>query len=436
MSSPTENNPKDKPNPPKDDPQQQPKDKPRDKPKRPHRRLKRFLFNAGLLLFCVGVIALIIVLVPSRGDEAPAIERPPVNVRVMVVQPLEQLADRLVLPAVVEPRRIVTVAAEVAGQVKAIPVEEGKRYDERTLIVQLDKELLQAEFDRASARANLAEQNYRRIANLHEGGAVTDRELDQASADLAVGKAELEMARVRLERADVYAPISGTVNRILVEEGEYVQQGTTVAEIVDMSEAIVVVKVPEMDVDFFATGGDANVLATVRGQEKVLPGTITYISKIAEERTRATRLEITVQNNTGILRSGHIVRAELLRRMLSDVIMIPLEAVIPLETEKAVFVVTDVETREVEPSDTQVAGSRVETTGGEEADEVAREEGEAKETARFGIARLREVELGIMRGRNVQITSGVAEGDLLIIAGQRYVGPGGEVRIIEGAERD
>ena len=116
--------------------------------------------------------------------------------------------------------------------------------------------------------------------------------------------------------------------------------------------------------------------------------TINVKSELADEHTRTSRLEITVDNRERLLRSGQIVRARLTRRVLNDVIMIPLGSVIPLERGRVVYVV----------------------------------EG--------GQAQRRLVELGFIKGRSVQILAGVEAGDLLIVAGHRFVGPGQPVTIV------
>jgi len=121
--------------------------------------------------------------------------------------------------------------------------------------------------------------------------------------------------------------------------------------------------------------------------EKQLTGTISYISALADERTRSPRIEIALDNRGRLLRSGQIVDVRLKRRVLKDVIMVPLQAVIPLEDGKAVYVVED------------------------------------SKAAR------RDVTIGFIKGSRVRITSGLKPGDKLIVAGHRYVGPGQSVKI-------
>jgi membrane fusion protein (multidrug efflux system) len=340
-------------------------------------------------LIVVGVVAVALLLKLVKKEEKPETVTPPVNVSVMTVETLPELPDTIRLPAVVEANRVVSVAAEVAGRVEEIAREEGATVKAGELLVRLNTDLLQAEYDRAAAQTNYDQLEYDRKKSLVEGGAAPGRELDEAISKLAIGKAMTAEAKARLDRAAIHAPISGTLNKVPVELGEYVREGTPVAEIVDLAAAKVVVEAPEQDAVYFEPGGRETVLLKNGETDGEIEGEITYVSDVADPLTRTARLEITVDNKDGRLRSGQIVDVVLTRKVLKDVIMVPLMAVIPTEEGKMVFVVNS---------------------------------GEAKP---------RDVTLGVMRGLSVQITSGLEPGDRLIVAGHRFVGPGQAVNVVE-----
>ena len=354
-----------------------------------------------LVLLAAAGALLLIYQTPKREGEAPPTEAPPVNVVVEVVQALPELADTLDLPGQVAANRVVQVAAEVAGRVEEIACQEGATCQADDRLVRLNADVLRAEFNGAKAEHNRLKaqcagdrQDYERIRTLAESGAATQKQLDEAKTRLDVSMAAIEAAEAQinraeahLDRAEIVAPIGGVLNDVLIEKGEYVQAGTPVVEIVDMDTVKVVVQAPEPDIPFFRTGGEATVFVNGEGGEKNLVGKITYVSALADERTRSTRMEITLDNRERSLISGQIVRVRLTRRVLKNVIMVPLLAVIPMENAKAVYVVED------------------------------------------GRAERREVKLGFIKGRSVLIRDGLGTGDSLIVAGHRYVGPGQPVRV-------
>jgi len=354
---------------------------------RPRGALSRLVVPVVLLVLAAVLIAGVF---QGSGQDAPVpVDNVvTVNVEVQVVAPLPALPDTIVLPAAVEPNRVVRVSAEVDGRIERIDCQEGTFCRAGDPLIIIDAELLRAEYDRAAAQAALDASRCDRIQNLFGQGAATDDERDAARASMIISQAAAEAAKVRLDRATIVAPIGGILNRVPVEKGEYLKVGDQVAEIVDVETVKVVVRVPELDIQFFSPGDTVEVLSTVTGREQTFAGTIAYISELADELTRTTRMEITVDNSRHLLRSGQIVRAKLTRRVLKDVIMVPLSAVIPLENGKAVYVVE------------------------------------------AGKAQRRDVEIGLIRGRRVQILSGLQAGDRLILKGHRFVGPGQPVHVV------
>jgi membrane fusion protein (multidrug efflux system) len=347
--------------------------------------------GAVKLLIVIAAIAALAIVgfgINKREQETAATEAPLVNVTVMTVTAEPNLPDAFDLPAVVEPNRIVTVSAEVAGRIEWIGPKEGMRVREGDRLVQLNTDLLQTELERTQAQAKYDQTEFERKKGLVEGGAAPSRDLDEAATKLAVSRAQLEEVRARLARTRIVAPITGVLDHLPVEIGEYVQAGTAVADIVDTATVKVVVEVPERDISFFSVGDKADVLAMVKGREVAVAGTITFISELADPQTRSTRMEIMLRNDDHRLRSGQIVQARLTRQVLQDVIMIPLLAVIPMEEGKSVYVV------------------------------------ESSKAER------REVKLGVIKGDRIQIPSGLQPGDQLIVAGHRFVAPGQNVNVV------
>ena len=341
----------------------------------------------------IAAVAIAVVIAVGKLDkqdrQVAATAAPPVNVTVMTVTAEPNLADTFELPAVVEPNRVVNVSAEFEGRVERIPCKEGAEVQAGDLLVELNSDLIRPAYEIAKAQVERDEIEYKRMKNLVEEDATSRQDLDNATTKLAISKAQLEEVAARLERTRILAPITGVLNDIMVEVGEYVAIGTSVAEIVETKVVKVVVQVPEKDIVFFDVGRQAEVLVHTRDGDKRFKGKITFISELADRQTRSTRIEITLPNKDRIVRSGQIVSAKLTRRILNDAVMIPLLAVIPMEEGHSVYVVNSSQ------------------------------------------AKRREVKLDIIKGDRVRIKSGVQPGDKLIIQGHRFVAPGQTVNVVE-----
>lgn len=343
----------------------------------------------------------------TSESQAPA--EPSVNV---VVTPVTQstLPDVILLPASVDPLKSVTVPVEIAGQVEWLGVEEGAEVTEGQELAKIDTRTLAAERDRARANYDVALSEFHRSEKLRELKAASDEAYEQSKSQLAVEEANLESARLMFERGTIKAPASGVLNRRFVEKGEYVRPGDAIAKIIQVSSVKVAVDIPEKDIKYVSMGTLLGVLLdqeagnpvpekpegkslaeAVRkavAERKVILGPVTYRSVVADEKTRTFRVEVTVPNSDGLLLPGMIVRVVVLRRMILDAVTVPLTAVVPRESRAVVYV---------------------------EKDSRARE---------------RTVSLGVTDGRNIEITQGLAPGDMLIVEGQRQLREGSLVKVV------
>ena len=368
-------------------------------PGRPRRNWLRLLVPAGLILVAVVLVGLV-ARMPSTSTTLPSTGVLPVNVTTWLVEARPELADTCKLPGIVEPNAVIRVAAEVAGRIerlgqrtqarewrgRSIPagaiLDEGEPIGAGEPLMYLNKDLLQARFEQAEAQHDYDRRELERVERLFASGTTSKTERDDARTRFAVSKAQRDEAARELERTTIVAPIGGILNRLPMEVGEYAVPGDQVAEIVDIDSVKIVVNVPERDVRHFGVGDSADIIVQDR-DDATLVGRISYISELADAAARTTRLEIMVDNRAHLLRSGQIVSVQLTRQVLTDVVMIPLDSVIPLEHGRVVYVVDD-----------------------------------------DGRAVRKNVELGFIKGREVQILDGLEVGDRLIVAGHRYVGPG------------
>ena len=303
------------------------------------------------------------------------------------------MPDLLLLPGVIEPRLVVDVPVEERGRIEAVLVDEGEPVQEGQLLFRLDNTVQKAQFEQAKAQAEFDERMLGRSTELLEKGVMRKSEVDELEARVAVSRANLQVARTNLERTVIKAPLTGVLNSRVRDRGEYVSSGDTVAQIVDVSRVKAEIQIPEKDIRFIRLGQSVTIEVGSL-DSRTFTGKVTYISELADASTRTTPIEITLDNSpltllrsAGTLHAGMIIRSRIFRRTLHDVVMIPLASVIPLEDGKVVYVVED------------------------------------------GRARRRDIELGMIRGTEVQVLEGLGRGDRLIVKGHRQVGPGQLVSI-------
>ncbi len=384
-------------------------------PSRKLKKLPRWLVP-GLVITggVLTVILLAVLLGKPTGIDAPS-GRPLVNVHVEQVVPVPVVEDVFQINGVVEPLRTVSIAAEVAGQVEGRgpadrPLEKGDHVEVGDIILRINTELLQADYNRYDAQRQFDEADLERVIELNRVRAATDREVEEARTRLQISQAAYESARAQLRRSTITSPIPGYVNSLPVEAGEYVTSGTVVADIVQDDPVKVIVHVPERNISYLKIGDTHRIVDKLGGsifasnnnidESHTWEGTITFISATADTATHTTRIELTVPNprqSPQRLRAGQIVLARLLRQVHTDAIMVPLRVLIPQpmngQQRYVVFVEED------------------------------------------GIAQQRVVTPGQIRDDMVMIVGGDLEpGEMLITEGHRYIGPGQPVRIVPASE--
>jgi len=339
-----------------------------------------------------------------KEKETPTTERPPVNVSVMTIVPLASKADSFDLHAKVEPNRVVHVAAEVDGRIEEVCCEEGTRVKAGAgskPIIKLNTDLLAAKLKQAKAQSDIDQLEHARLEKYRASRTATESELDQIREKANASKAAFDEARAMLDRTQIYPPIDGILNHRPVEKGDYVQAGTVVAEIVDSDTVKIVAHVPERDIHFLKLGDKTTIIYTYRRETRTLDAAITFISKLSHPRSLTTQIEVKIDNSSGEFFSGQIVSLRLKRRELKNVIMIPMDSVIPLpqasgQSKYAAYVV---------------------------------EGGKARRRTDLVI------DLAFIEGKNVRLVSGLKAGEKLIVAGHRYVGPDQPVAVVAPATR-
>jgi len=297
------------------------------------------------------------------------------------------IKDRLSLPGVVEPWVGLEVVAEVPGKVIELPAREGDFLKEGELIARLDPRDYENEVASVKAEYDLALKALKRAERLNEQEIIPKVQYDEAVARAEGLEASLKNSRLRLDRSAIKAPISGVLDRLDVEDGAYLNAMQPVAKMLDISRVKVVVGIPESDVDAVRKLRHFDVTLKALGGRKV-KGSRLFISKSPETQAHLYRLEAEVQNPGGDILPGMFAEVEVVKDEVRDAVSVPLYAVISRGDEQLVYV---------------------------------EEEGKAH---------VRMVRTGILEGWRVQITSGLAPADRVVVVGHRSVDEGQEVNVM------
>jgi HlyD family secretion protein len=427
------------------------------------------------ILIGVGVVA-ILGAIAFANFKFKRIEGVTVNTEAIKKRNLEAIVSA---SGKIQPKRSVNISADTMGRVTNLAVEEGNRVNKGQFLLQIDPKNLASAFNQSeaslaasrsqmeqlrvsaeSAKASLkqAQDAFNRQQQLWKGGLTTKEALDSAESTLKMRQAEanaaerqietqrlrvqqeqasLENAKYNLSKVRIESPIKGIVTRRNIEEGETVvigtmnNAGTVLLTIADMSVIEAEVEVDETDIPTVRFGQTAKVTIDAM-PGKTFTGKVTEIGNSPIQTTGQTsttqatnfKVVVTLDSEIADVRPGFTCTAEITTATRNDVVAVPIQATTVREmvvNEKGDLV------RDPEPAK---KGPR--RAGGVQASELkpgeSRKELEGVFVVKDGKAVFTPVKTGIAGDKYFEVTSGLAEGDSVI------VGPFSSVReLADGA---
>ncbi|EPX85636.1 efflux RND transporter periplasmic adaptor subunit [Salipiger mucosus] len=199
------------------------------------------------------------------------------------------------------PERDTEVRAEASGTVVRLPARKGEPVEQGAVIAELSSQQAQATLEQAREEEARAQREFDNASQLLERGVATVDRVAQARATLAAAEAQVASAEQALEDLTVVAPFAGRIERLPINEGEYVASGDEVARIVDNDPLTVAIQVPQQALNRIRTGQAAQV-RFITGQTR--EGTVTFVGTAAASETRTFLTEIEVANPEGDIPAG------------------------------------------------------------------------------------------------------------------------------------
>jgi len=305
---------------------------------------------------------------------------PAIPVSVAVVEPVS-IRDVVFLPGETEAYEDVKIAANTSGRVEWIGPREGQRVKKGDLLAKIDVSALKASLEHAQAAYELADDLYQRRRRLYDNKIIAREELDQSETQLKLAAADLEQIKVRYSHGFPKSPVTGIVNELYLEVGEYAEAGKPIANIVNIDRIKINVQVPELDVRYVEKGQTTPIRIDAFA-ERMFTGTVDFVAFKADAATKTFLVRSIIENPAHNIRPGMIGRVAFVRRTIPDALTAPLFAVVDKGGERIVFIERD------------------------------------------GVAQSRIISIGVIEGDRVQITSGLNAGDHLIVRGHTEVEDG------------
>ena len=318
----------------------------------------------------------------QAGDSEQA---PAVPVEVVQAGP-RTIAASYTGTASLEPLAEAQVVAKTSGVALQVLVEEGQTVKAGQALVRLDPDRARLAVAQIEAQMRKLDSNYRRAEQLAAQQLISAGEHDQMRYALENARASYNLARLELSYTTVTAPISGVIASRSIKTGNFVQINTPIMRIVDNSRLEATLNVPERELATLKAGQPVRMqVDALPGQ--VFEGRVDRVAPVVDAGSGTFRV-ISVFAGDQRLQPGMFGRFRIDYDQRADVLTIPRLALLEDEGEPMVYLVRD------------------------------------------GIAYRTAVEPGHVDGGFVEVVSGLAVGDRVVIAGKAALRDGSTVQVI------
>lgn len=418
--------------------------------------------NRIIWIFLIGIIVLLVVAVAMKN--AGLIGKPKLTQVTIDEVKSETIIEVVTASGAIQPVSEISLSPEVSGEIIELKVLEGEEVSKGDLLVRINPEIFvqrvnqseallnQAKANAASARAGLARAranferqklDYDRQQKLFGEKVISQADWETAQANYKVGEqdlaaaeenarasefnvqnafASLQDAKENLSRTSIYAPYTGTVSKLNVEQGERMvgtsqMAGTEMMRIANLFDMEVRVNVNENDIIRVHLGDTAIIdVDAYSPMDKLFKGVVTSIANTANDRVSADavtefQVKIRILNSSyqdlmdenpdrSPFRPGMTASVDIQTKRKENVLSVPLAAV-------------TTRTKSV------VERAQRDATGTEEEDNKEEEKDEDEIECVFLLdensqAQLVEVKTGVKDFDNIEIISGITAGQKII----------------------
>jgi membrane fusion protein (multidrug efflux system) len=307
-------------------------------------------------------------------------------VQVLVATPQSLSAD-IEVPGSLMANESTEIHPEVSGRMVELHINEGGRVAQGVLLAKLYDGDLQAQMRKLEVQLKIAEQTEKRQAELLHIQGISQQEYDLSLLEVLNLKADMDIIKESIRKTEIRAPFAGKLGLKNVSPGAYITPATILTTISQVDKLKIQFSVPERYGAQLKNG--LKVYFSVDGSEKHFMATVIASEIGVNEDTRSLATRAIVNQSDPMLIPGVFGKVKIVLGHNEKALMVPSNAIIPLGRKKQLYVFES------------------------------------------GKAIVREVSTGVRDSTNIQILTGIKEGDTVITSAMLFLRPGLEVKVAE-----
>ena len=320
----------------------------------------------------------------NSSQSSSQTNRLPVDVKVVKASTLIQ--EETVAGSIL-PNKEVTIMSEGSRKITAVSFSDGSKVAKGQLLYKLDDSDVIARLKQVQAELSLAKLNETRLSQLLKNESVRQEEYDVAATKLKSLEASEEILQVELSKTTIRAPFPGVIGITKVEIGSLVSPGMPLVILQEQGHIKIEFTIPEKYLAHVTKGKKIQFSTTSDGQK--FAARISATESGLDIQSRTITVHAVAANHNNILRPGMSARVHLSTVSEGATgITLPTESLIPSAQGYSVF------------------------------------------TVKNGLAKITAVTVGHRSESEVLITSGINDGDTVMISNILRAGDGTPVQIV------
>ena len=230
------------------------------------------------------------------------------------------------IQANIKTRQNVLLYPEFTGSLKKIYVKEGQRVQKRSLLAQIDDAGLKNQLEQLQIQVELTKTTYDRIQRLWKQNIGSEMQLLQAKANYEAQLKSIEQLKKQLQRTQILAPFSGTIDEIVANTGANLIPGKTpVMRIVNLKEMYTEANVPERYLSQIKVGTAATVNIPMLNRE--YSTSIRQTGNFINPNNRSFRVETSLPNRDEMIIPNLTCKLKINDYTNPEALMVPLRVI-------------------------------------------------------------------------------------------------------------
>ncbi|WP_276168441.1 efflux RND transporter periplasmic adaptor subunit [Zobellia alginiliquefaciens] len=295
----------------------------------------------------------------------------------------------------VKTKQNVLVYPEMSGTLQRVYVKEGQKVSAGQILATIDDGGMSSQLSQLKTQAALSKTTFERRKRLWDQKIGSEIEYLSAKTNYEAAEDAIKQAESQLGKSTIRAPFSGIIDDVIKDQGTVVSPGpgSEVFRIVNLSDMYIEVDVPETYLDGIKVGKEAKVYFPVLGD--TVTTKVRQTGNFINPSNRAFTIEIPVPNKKGNIKPNLTAKVNINDYTSEDAIVIPQSIISEnAEGDQYVFI--------------------AELDGGENE----------------AILKKSIIQTGKTQGSQIEVLSGINDGDHIIEEGARSVKDGQKVQIL------